>query len=117
VVGAEPEGAPTMTEALRAGQPAQAPAGSVAVDSLAPRRVGDLTFAIVAARAHAVVLVSDEAILAAQQLLWDRLRVVAEPGGCTALAALLSGRYTPAPGEHVAVIISGANTTAVDFTR
>jgi threonine dehydratase len=117
VVGAEPEGAPTMSQALRAGAPVDAPTGSVAVDSLAPRRVGELTFAIAARRVHAVVLVSDDAILAAQQLLWERLRVVAEPGGCAALAAVLSGRYRPAPDEPVAVIVSGANTAAVDFSR
>ena len=117
VVGAEPEGAPTMSEALRAGRPVDAPAGSVAVDALAPRRVGELTFAVASAHVHSIVLVSDEAIVAAQRLLWDRLRVVAEPGGCAALAALLSGRYRPEPVEHVAVVISGANTTAVDFGR
>jgi threonine dehydratase len=117
LVGVEPEGAPTMTAALAAGGPVDAVTGSVAVDSLAPRRVGELTFAVVARHVHSVVLVSDEAILDAQRLLWERLRVVAEPGGCAALAALLSGRYQPEPGEHVAVILSGANTTAVDFNR
>ena len=117
VTGAEPEGAPSMTQALAAGRPAPAPAGSVAVDSLAPRQAGQLTFAVVSALAAQVVLVSDEAILAAQRLLWDRLRVVAEPGGCAALAALACGRYQPDPGEHVAVVISGANTIAVDFGR
>jgi threonine dehydratase len=117
LIGVEPEGAPTMTAALAAGGPADAATGSVAVDSLAPRRVGELTFAVVARHVHSVVLVSDEAILDAQRLLWERLRVVAEPGGCAALAALLSGRYQPEPGEHVAVILSGANTTAVDFNR
>jgi threonine dehydratase len=117
VIGVEPEGAPTMTAALRAGRPVPAQAGSVAVDSLAPRRVGDLTYAIAAEHVAAVVLVSDDDILAAQRLLWERLRVVAEPGGATALAAVLSRRYAPAPGERVAIIISGANTTAVDFSR
>jgi threonine dehydratase len=117
VIGVEPDGAPTMSRALAAGGPVDAPAGSVAVDSLAPRQVGDLTYAVTAASVHEVLLVGDEAILAARQLLWERLRVVAEPGGVTALAAVLSGRYSPAPGEHVAVIISGANTTAVDFGR
>ena len=63
------------------------------------------------------MLVSEDAIRHAQDLLWDRLRLVAEPGGCAALAALTSGRYTPAPGETVAVVISGANTAAVSFTR
>jgi threonine dehydratase len=117
VVGVEPEGAPTMTEALAAGRPVDAVTGSVAVDSLAPRRVGELTFSLVSRRVHSVVLVSDEAILQAQQALWDMLRVVGEPGGCAALAALLSGRYVPEPGESVAVVVSGANTTAVSFGR
>jgi threonine dehydratase len=62
-----------------------------------------------------MLLVSDEAIRQAQQALWETLRVVAEPGGCAALAALLSGRYAPGPDEHVAVVVSGANTTAVSF--
>jgi threonine dehydratase len=106
-----------MTQALAAGRPVDAATGSVAVDSLAPRRVGELTFWMVSRRAHCVVLVSDEAILQAQQALWDTLRVVAEPGGCAALAGLLSGRYVPEPGENVAVVVSGANTTAVSFGR
>ncbi|HEY2306868.1 MAG TPA: threonine/serine dehydratase [Streptosporangiaceae bacterium] len=115
VVGVEPEGAPTLTAAMRAGRPVDAEAGSVAVDSLAPRRVGELTFAIIRQNAAKVLLVDDDAIVATQQLLWETLRVVAEPGGCAALAALVSGRCEPAPGETVAVVISGANTTAVDF--
>ena len=115
IVGAEPEGAPTMTEAIKAGGPVDAATGSVAVDSLAPRRAGALTFAMIAHHCDRVVLVSDEAILQAQQLLWDRLRVVAEPGACAALAALLTGQYEAGPGEHVAVVVSGANTTAVNF--
>jgi threonine dehydratase len=116
VVGAEPDGAPTMTEALKAGGPVDAPTGSVAVDSLAPRRVGELTYAMISRHAERIVLVTDEAITAAQQALWDVLRIVAEPGASAALAALLSGQYQPGPGEHVAVVVSGANTTAVDFT-
>lgn len=117
VVGAEPEDAPTLTRAIEAGRPVDAPVGSVAVDSLAPRQVGELTFSVISRHADRVVLVSDDEILAAQRLLWDRLRVVAEPGGCAALAAVASGRYVPAPDEIVAVVISGANTTAVDFGR
>jgi threonine dehydratase len=111
VVGVEPEGAPTMTAALAAGGPVDAATGSIAVDSLAPRRVGELTFAVISRHVHAVVLVSDDAISEARRLLWERLRIVAEPGGSAALAALISGRYQPAPGEHVAVVLSGANTT------
>ncbi len=111
VVGAEPDGAPTMTAALAAGRPVDAATGSVAVDSLAPHRVGELTFAVVSKRAQAIVLVSDDAITLAQRLLWERARIVAEPGGCAALAGLLSGAYSPEPDEHVAVVLSGANTT------
>ena len=68
-------------------------------------------------RVREVLLVSDAEIGSAQELLWDRLRLVGEPGGCTALAALLSGRFTPDPDGLVTVVISGANTTAVDFSR
>jgi threonine dehydratase len=115
VIGVEPEAAPTMTAALASGCPCDAPAGGVAVDSLAPRQVGELTFALVSRLVDRVLLVSDEEIEAAQRTLWDRLRVVGEPGGCAALAALLSGRYVPEPDESVAIVISGANTSAVDF--
>jgi len=115
VVGVEPEGAPTLTAAMRAGRPVDAEAGSVAVDSLAPRRIGELTFAIINQNAAKVLLVDDDAIVRTQQLLWETLRVVAEPGGCAALAALVSGRCEPVPGDTVAVVISGANTTAVNF--
>ncbi len=117
VVGAEPDGAPTLTEALRAGHPADAPVGSVAIDSLAPRRVGVHTYNVIARLGSGAVLVDDASIVATQRLLWDRLRLVLEPGGCTSLGALVSGAYAPAPGETVAVVLSGANTTAVDFDR
>jgi threonine dehydratase len=112
-----PEGAPTMTAALAAGGPVDAATGSIAVDSLAPRRIGELTFAVISRQVQSVVLVSDDAIGEAQRMLWERLRIVAEPGGSAALAALISGRYQPEPGEHVAVVLSGANTIAVDFGR
>jgi threonine dehydratase len=115
VVGVEPEGAPTLFDALEAGKPVDAPTGSVAADSLAPRQVGGLMFPIAQRHVERVVLVTDDAIRHAQQALWEALRVVAEPGGCAALSALLSGAYQPAEGERVGVVVSGANTTAVSF--
>ena len=117
VLGVEPEAAPTLMKALEAGKPVDAPAGGIAADSLAPRRVGDLVFPIARRFVDRVVLVSDEAIRAAQQALWDQLRIVAEPGGAAAFAALLSGSYRPARRERVGVVVSGGNTTAVDFGR
>jgi threonine dehydratase len=117
IVGVEPAAAPTLTEALRAGRPVDAPAGGIAADSLAPRRVGELMLPIASAHVDRVVLVADEAIRGAQQALWDGARLVAEPGGAAAFAALLAGGYRPAAGERVGVVVSGGNTTAVDFAR
>jgi threonine dehydratase len=117
VVGVEPELAPTLTKALAAGRPVDAEAGGIAADSLAPRRVGEIAFPIAQRHVHSVVLVSDEQIREAQQTLWSTLRLVAEPGGSAPFAALISGRYRPAPDERVGVIVCGGNTTAVDFNR
>ena len=117
VVGVEPAGAPTLSEALRAGRPVDAPAGSIAADSLAPRQVGQLMFPIAQRFVERVVLVSDAAIREAQASLWSALRLVVEPGGAAAVAALLGQAYVPDGAERVGVILSGANTTAVDFER
>jgi threonine dehydratase len=115
IVAVEPEAAPTLHAALKAGQPVDAPAGGIAADSLAPRRVGELMFPIAREHVGEVVLVTDDAIRKAQEALWTNLRVVTEPGGAAAFAALLSGRYKPQAGERVAVLLCGANTTAVRF--
>ncbi len=115
IVAVESDGAPTLHAARAAGEPVDAPAGGIAADSLAPRRVGKLMFPIAREHVAEAVLVSDDAIRKAQAALWSGLRVVAEPGGAAAFAALLSGRYRPAAGERVAVLVCGGNTTAVRF--
>ncbi|MGD0869806.1 MAG: threonine/serine dehydratase [Bryobacteraceae bacterium] len=115
VIGVEPEAAPTLFMALEAGRPVEAPAGGIAADSLAPRSVGQIMFPIAQAHVSRVALVTDEAIAAAQQALWNVLRIVVEPGGAAAFAAVLSRRYQPQPGERVGVLLCGANTTAVNF--
>jgi threonine dehydratase len=117
VVGVEPDLAPTLTKALAAGKPVDAEAGGIAADSLAPKQIGAQVFPIARDHVAEVVLVADEAIRAAQKALWDVLRIVGEPGGSAATAALLSGRYQPKTGERVAVVISGGNTVAVDFDK
>lgn len=117
IVAVEPEAAPTLNMARKAGKPVDAPAGGLAADSLAPRQVGQLMFPIAEKHVAEVVLVPDEAIRTAQQELWRALRLVAEPGGAASFAALLTGRYKPAPGERVGVLLCGGNTTAVDFGR
>ena len=115
VVAVEPEGSPTLHRALAAGEPVDAPAEGIAADSLAPRRVGKLMFPIAEAFIARSMLVSDDDIRAAQHALWDKVRIVTEPGGAAAFAALLSGKYVPGSDERVAVLICGANTTAVTF--
>src|SRR5215475_1166012 len=115
IVGVEPFVSPTLTKALAAGHPTDAETGGLASDSLAPRRVGERVFPIVKDHVHSVVLVADNAIVECQRALWHVLRIVAEPGGAAALAAVLSGAYKPVIGERIGVIISGGNTTAVDF--
>lgn len=113
VVGVEPRLSPTLTAALEAGTPVDARTDGIAADSLAPRRVGELVLPIAQAHVADVILVEDDEIVDAQRRLWDVARVVAEPGGAAAAAALFSNRYSPAPDEHVGVLVSGANTDAV----
>lgn len=113
VVAVEPTEAPTLHLALKAGKPVDSPAGGIAADSLAPRQVGQQMFPIAQSFVQSSLLVTDEEILDAQKRLWEATRIIAEPGGATAFAALLSRRYKPEPGERVGVIVCGGNTEKV----
>jgi threonine dehydratase len=115
IIGVEPTAAPTLWRAYEAGRPVDAEAGGIAADSLAPRRVGGLMFPIAQQYVERVVLVTDDEIRQAQESLWRVLRIVAEPGGAAAFAALASGHYQPEAEERVGVIVCGGNTTAVHF--
>ena len=105
VVGVEHRGFRMLHAALESGKPVDVPVESIAADSLGARSAGDLVLAIAREAVDHVALVPDEAIVEAQRLLWDRLRIAAEPGGAAALAALTSGRYRPAAGERVGVLL------------
>ncbi len=109
VVGVEPERAPTLHAARAAGHPVDVEVGGVAADALGARRLGQIAAAVADRYVDAAVLVPDEAIREAQLLLWEELRVLAEPGGATALAALLSGAHRPSASERVGVVVCGAN--------
>ncbi len=115
IIGVEPELAPSLYKALEAGVPVDVEVSGIAADSLGARRVGELMFPIARKHVERVVLVTDDHIREAQKTLWDKLRIVAEPGGAAALAALLSGRYKPAPGERAAVVLCGANSQLSSF--
>lgn len=110
VIGVESELCPTLHEALAAGDPVDVEVGGVAADALGARRAGRIGFEIARRFVERVVLVSDEAIVQTQRRLWDECRVLAEPGGAAALAALTSGAYTPRPDERVVAVICGGNT-------
>jgi len=116
VVSVEPEACPALHDALRAGRSVAAPVGGLAADSLGARQVGEMMFPIAARYVAAAVLVSDAAIAVAQRFLWDHLRLIAEPGGATALAALLSGAFAPPEGARVGVLVCGANTDPAKVT-
>jgi len=93
--------------ARQAGAPVDVEVSGVAANALGARRIGEICFGL--ARDTETVLVSDEAITAAQRALWQQSRQLVEPAGAAALAALLSGAYRPAPDERVAVLICGGN--------
>jgi threonine dehydratase len=108
VVCVEPVGSNALHAALAAGHPIDVEIASLASDSLGARRVGEVPFSVLGDVES--LLVEDEAIVAAQRWLWDHLRLVVEPGGAAATAAILSGVYRPHRGERVVVVICGANT-------
>jgi threonine dehydratase len=109
VIGVEPERAPTLHNSLAAGQVVDVDTGGVAADSLGARRVGELMFPIAQKFVRQSLLVSDEQIIGAQRTLWQQLRLIVEPGGATAFAALLAGVYKSHPGERVGVVMCGSN--------
>lgn len=109
VVGVEPEGSRALHAALEAGGPVDVPVDSLAADSLGARNVGARVHGICRETVDHVALVADDAIRDAQATLWRDWRIACEPGGATALAALISGAYRPRPGERVGVLLCGAN--------
>ncbi|GAA3710302.1 threonine/serine dehydratase [Terrabacter ginsenosidimutans] len=115
VLGVEPSTAATLHAALEAGAPVDVPVSGVAADSLGARRIGQIAFDVVGRHPVTSLLVTDDEIVAARRLLWQRWRVVVEHGAAAALAALTSGRYRPEPDETVVVVLCGANTDPSDL--
>lgn len=107
VVGVEPETACALQAAQIAGEPVDVEVSGVAADALGARRIGQICFDL--AQHMPVVTVTDEQITMAQRWLWREARLLVEPAGATALAAVMSGAYVPAARERVAVLLCGAN--------
>jgi threonine dehydratase len=116
VVGVEPEGCASMTVALAAGAPVTVPVGGLASDSLGAARVGDHVFPIVRDRVDRVVLVTEDRIWEAQRFLWEHARLIVEPGGAAAFAAVLAGAYRPSAGERVCAVLTGGNCDPTTIT-
>ena len=110
VIAVESTGTPTLYTARQKGEPAEVTVSGLAADALGARRIGDLGYAAAQTYVDQCLLVSDEQIVAAQQRMWDQFRLILEPGGATAIAALTSGVYKPAKGERVGVVLCGGNT-------
>jgi threonine dehydratase len=117
IVSVEPETCPTLERALAAGQPVDVSPSGATADSLGASRIGSIPFALAHSYVDRALLVTDDAIRKTQAWLWQNLRLVTEPGGAAAFAAIASGRYAPDPQERVGVVICGANTDPAAFAR
>ena len=117
VVGVEPEGSCALHAALAAGGPVDVEVHSVAADSLGAKSVGAINHAVCSRHVDHVALVEDDAIRNAMALLWNDFQIAAEPGGATALAALLSGAYRPEPGERLGILVCGGNVDPAQLPK
>ena len=117
VVAVETVQTPTLHAARQAGAPVDVEVGGVAASALGATRIGDIGFAAAQRWVADALLVSDADVVAAQQWLWDEARIATEPGGATAVAALQSGAYRPAPGERAVILVCGANVDPMTLGR
>lgn len=117
VIAVEPRGCPTLHDSIAANERVTIAPSGIAADSLGAASVGEIMFEIAKQNIDQAVLVDDADIRNAQRWLWDKLRLVSEPGGATALAALLSGTYKPAQDENIGIVVCGANTDPISFSK
>ena len=109
MVAVEPVTSTCLGSALEAGEPVPVEVAGIAADSLGTRMVGDIAFAVAREHVGTAVTVTDDAIREAQRAIWREFHLIAEPGGATALAALMAGSYRPRSGERIVVLVCGAN--------
>jgi len=114
VVGVEPQASDDTARSLRAGERVRVEVRQTIADGQQIATPGERTWPVIRALVDDVVTVSDEEIVTAMRLLFERIKVVAEPSGASALAALLAGRVE-LRGGTVAVVLSGGNVDAARF--
>jgi threonine dehydratase len=116
IVGVEPADRPAAREALRAGEPVKVPVTPTIADGQQTSAVGRRNAAIIARHVDEVVGVTDDEIVAAMRFLFERVKVVVEPSGASALAALMAG-HVAVDGQRVGVTLSGGNIDAASFAE
>ena len=109
----ETELCPHLHVAREAGRPVPHTSAGAAADSLGPPQIGQLAFETAEKHDTTSLLVTEDELLAARRFLWERVRVLAEPGASVALAAVLSGKVEAHPGSSVVVLVSGGNNPAI----
>jgi threonine dehydratase len=109
VIALEPELAPTLHAARQAGEPVDVSVSGIAADALGAKRIGSIAWPITQQHVSQSLLLSDEAIKAAQLWLWQHLQIAAEPSAALGLAALQTGAYQPSKTEKICLVICGAN--------
>ncbi len=114
VVGVEPTASDDWQRSFAAGHPVSIEVGRTIADGQQLERPGRVTWPIVSALVDAVVTVDDAMIAAAMRFCFERLKLVVEPSGASALAALMSG-VVGAPGKRVGVVLSGGNVDVARF--
>jgi threonine dehydratase len=114
VIGVEPEASDDVARSLAAGDRVRVEVGRTIADGQQTPTPGELTWPVIERLVDSVVTVSDAQIIDAMRLLFERLKLVAEPSGACALAALLAGRVA-VDGQRVGVVLSGGNIGAAGF--
>lgn len=116
VIGVEPEAGNDTQRSLESGQRVTIPVPQTIADGQQTTAPGTLTFPVIQARVDRIVTVSDQEIMDAMRLAFERLKIVLEPSGACALAAVVTGKVA-APDGRIGVILSGGNVGLDQFCR
>ena len=114
VIGVEPEASDDVARSLASGRRERVVVGATIADGQQTAAPGELTWPVIRALVDAVVTVTDVEIIAAMRFCFERLKLVVEPSGASALAAVLGGTV-PVAGQRVGIVLSGANVGADTF--
>ncbi|MDH3232431.1 MAG: pyridoxal-phosphate dependent enzyme [Alphaproteobacteria bacterium] len=117
IYGVEPEGAPTLTKSLAAGEPQAIDAVRTIADSLGAPHAAPMSFGLIRDHVEEIVLVDDDALRAALALLFTERKLAAEPASAASTAALLGPLKDKLAGKRVALIVSGANIDLESYAK